>query len=250
MGARFHDYFSNLAEAYRRYRPSYPPELYRWLAEQAPGRSVAIDCGAGNGQAAAGISHYFEQVIAVEASEQQAGCSLPVAGVTFHIAQAEDTGLAAGRADLVMAAQALHWFDPDAFFREADRLLKPGGLLACWCYLRLEVDPAIDAAIDRLYRETLASYWPAERHHVEQEYREFSLPWPELEHPEFTMRAMWTLDELLGYLETWSAARRYFDATGRHATEEIADEVVARWGDAVRREVRWPVTMLACRKPA
>ena len=48
----FKDLFSLQAADYARFRPVYPPELYAWLAAQAPARQLAVDVGTGNGQAA------------------------------------------------------------------------------------------------------------------------------------------------------------------------------------------------------
>ena len=64
-------------------------------------------------------------------------------------------------ADLVTVAQALHWFDIQAFFSEVKRVLKNGGVLAAWTYGLLEVNPANNSAaineeINTLYGPVLA----------------------------------------------------------------------------------------------
>lgn len=56
----FEDHFSNHSQQYAQYRPKYPAELYAFLASLAPARSLAWDCGTGNGQAALGLAKHFD----------------------------------------------------------------------------------------------------------------------------------------------------------------------------------------------
>ncbi|WP_211263129.1 methyltransferase domain-containing protein [Thioalkalivibrio nitratireducens] len=49
--------------------------------------------------------------------------------------------------DLITVGQALHWFDFPAFYAEAARVLRPGGVLAAWGYGLMQVSPAVDAAV-------------------------------------------------------------------------------------------------------
>ena len=64
----FKDLFSLQAADYARFRPVYPPELYAWLAAQAPARGLAVDVGTGNGQAAVALAAHFDRGSGVEAS--------------------------------------------------------------------------------------------------------------------------------------------------------------------------------------
>jgi len=62
--------------------------------------------------------------------------------------------------------------------------------------------------------------------------------------PVFVMEEHWTLAQLLGYVRTWSASRRFRDALGRDPVDEIAGELGGQWGDpATRRTISWPVSM-------
>jgi methylase of polypeptide subunit release factors len=67
----FKDHFSGHADEYTRYRPTYPAELFNWLAQQAPAHALAWDCATGSGQAALGLAAHFDAVIATDASPQQ-----------------------------------------------------------------------------------------------------------------------------------------------------------------------------------
>ncbi len=247
----FKDHFSGHAGVYATYRPRYPEALFAWLAEQSPGRSLAWDCATGNGQAAVGLSTFFERVYATDASRAQVSQAEARSNVTYACEPAEQSSLADGSVDLVTVAQALHWFDFDRFYAEANRVLKPGGVIAAWCYETFEMSPDLQPLVDRLYGEILGPFWPPERRWVEEGYR--TLPWPfdELTPPKLELSVDWPLSTLLGYLRSWSATQRYQAERGIDPVSLIEDELSARWGDPeVLRRITWPLSMRAGRKPS
>ena len=141
-------------------------------------------------------------------------------------------------------AQALHWFDFDAFFAEARRVAAPGGLLAVWVYDLLRVAPAVDAVLLRYHEEIVGRYWPPERKWVDERYQSIPFPFEELPTPCFEMRAAWTLADLTGYLDTWSAAKRYQRERGEDPLDSIRPDLQAAWGEPrTTREVRWPLIL-------
>jgi SAM-dependent methyltransferase len=248
MTEPFHDHFSGHAGDYRLYRPAYPPELFAWLAEAAPGRDLAWDCGTGNGQAAVGLAEYFAKVIATDPSAGQIAHADPHPRVEYRVAPAERSPLADHSADLVTVAQALHWFDRDRFYAEARRAAKPGGLLAVWAYDLHAVNPAVDVVLDRLQNEFVGRYWPPERALVDAGYRPLPFPFPEVPAPAFEMTADWDLPRLVGYMNTWSATRRFVRAHGFNPLDRVSAELNAAWGDpATVRAVRWAFHLKAGR---
>lgn len=68
MTGTFRDHFSGHAAEYADYRPTYPPALAAVLAEAAPGRTLALDCGGGPGQLSTLLAEHFEHVVATDAS--------------------------------------------------------------------------------------------------------------------------------------------------------------------------------------
>lgn len=246
----FKDYFSDHATDYASYRPHYPVTLFDWLAEQAPGHNLALDCACGNGQAARALANHFQHVIATDASLPQLQAAQAHPGVDYVCARAEQAPLPDASLDLLTVAQAAHWFHLPVFRAEAARLLRPGGLLAIWGYGLTRITPAIDAIVDDYYGTTLQDYWPPERHHLEQAYRTLALPWPELDPPAPVMTADWTLRQLQGYLASWSATRLYIKVTGRDPRPALARRLQAAWGDAESpRTVRWPLFIRAAHRP-
>ena len=94
-----------------------------------------IDVATGNGQAAVAPRRPFrERSSPTEPSAAQLAQAPAHPRVEYRREAAESISVASGRADLLVAAQAAHWFDWPAFVREARRVLRPGGVLAFWSY--------------------------------------------------------------------------------------------------------------------
>ncbi len=247
----FRDHFSGQARAYAQFRPQYPKELFAWLAGLLTERKLAWDCATGSGQAAVALADCFAQVIATDASAEQIRNAMPNERVEYRVAAAEASGLASDSCDLITVAQALHWFDPEAFYGEAARVLKTEGVLAIWSYTFLEVDSAVNAIVNHFYEATVGPYWPPERTLVENGYRDLSFPFPEMEVPLFSLAAEWTLADLLGYLRTWSASQRYLREKGNDPVSTIEDDLRRVWSDPDEaRTVRWPLVFRVGRKPS
>ncbi len=248
MSGAFADHFSAQSEDYARFRPSYPQALFAWLAEIAPRRWLAWDCATGSGQAALGLAEHFDRVLASDASAAQLAGAARHPRVHYLRARAESSGLAGARFDLISVAQALHWFDLDAFYREVRQLLRPRGVLAVWSYQLLRCEPGIDCLIDRFDRDVVGPYWPPERRLVDSGYRELVFPLEEITVPTLDMHADWDLGELVGYLGTWSSVHRYRKTLGRDPLEPLVPALAKEWGDAgARRRIRWPLTLRAGR---
>jgi SAM-dependent methyltransferase len=239
----FNDQFSDRAAEYREFRPTYPPELFAFLASAAAGCELAWDCGTGSGQAAVGLAEHFAHVLATDASAEQLKNSQPHPHVEYLVAPAEKCSLPDAYADLVMVAQALHWFDLDGFYSEVRRVCRPGGLLAATCYYAPSVNAEVDPVLRR-WEEFIRPYWTPERVWVDEGYRTIPFPFPELEVPRFELSVESTLPRFLGYLGTWSAARRFAKEHASDPLEQFRSAFAAAWGDpATARTVRWEFTL-------
>jgi len=242
--AQFKDHFSTRSPGYAAFRPGYPAELFAHLAGLTPGHDLAWDCATGSGQAAWGLAAHYARVWATDASGAQIEAAVPHAGVEYRVAPAEASGLPDHSADLVAVAQAAHWFDLPAFYAEVRRVLKPGGLLALWCYERLSIEPALDVLVEDFYAGLLDPYWPPERRLVESGYRDLDFPFAELPAPAIPMTATWTLDQLLGYFSTWSALKAYQKATGTDPLPALRERLAAAWISLDQaKTIKWPLSL-------
>ena len=238
--------FSTRTEAYAQFRPTYPAGLFAWLASQCVRRESALDLATGNGQAALPLCNHFDRVLACDASIAQLQASGDRQNLRRFACRAEQLPLRDGQLDLIVVAQALHWFATEQFFDQARRALRPDGLFCAWCYSLLSIEPSLDAVITHLHGEILADCWPMGRASVDAGYRDIEPPFPLIEVPTFQIETAWTLHQLLGYLRTWSAAKRWQQVHGADPIDIVQPELLRRWGDPeLQRTIRWPLHFLA-----
>jgi SAM-dependent methyltransferase len=249
MSQPFTDHFAAVSASYADFRPTYPKALFAWLAALSPRHELAWDCACGNGQASIDLAEHFAQVVATDASAAQVAAAAPHPRIAYRVAPAEASGLPAASVDLVTVAQALHWFDLDAFYAEVRRVLRPDGALAAWSYGVLDVEgTVVNPLVQHFYHVTVGSYWPPERVHVERGYRTLAFPFAEIAAPPFVMEARWNLPQLLGYLRSWSATGRFMAATGEDPVTDLNGQLAPLWGDADRRRrITWPLAVLVGR---
>lgn len=113
--------------AYERGRPGYPDGAVDWLVSDA--RRV-LELGAGTGKLTRSLVGRGLDVVAVEPLEaMRAHLARAVPGAEVRAGAAEEVPAGDGEFDLVVAAQAWHWFDARAAALEAARVLRPGGRL-------------------------------------------------------------------------------------------------------------------------
>ena len=190
----------------------------------------------------------FDHVVATDASEKQIMNADSHRRVDYRVAPAEDSVIDSESVDLIMVAQALHWFDLDRFYTEVRRVLKTNGILAASAYNLLTIEPAINEVVNWYYYEVVGPFWPPERKLVEQ-FADLPFPFREIEPPKFEMTAQWKLDRLIGYLRTWSSTQRFIAAKNSDPLDEITDELRDAWGNPQQiRDMTWPLAVRIGRK--
>jgi SAM-dependent methyltransferase len=120
--------FSRTVEEYRRYRPSYPDALVDWIVAHLPAGGRVVDVGAGTGIFSRQLAARGLNVIGVEPNREMRAAAEREGGV-YRAGEATAIDLPSESADLVIAAQAFHWFALEPTLDEWRRLARPGG----WC---------------------------------------------------------------------------------------------------------------------
>jgi SAM-dependent methyltransferase len=124
--------FADRASDYALYRPSYPAAAIDAALESLPTdrQLLAADIGAGTGISSRLLAERGIRVLAIEPNAAMREGAEPHPGVTFIDGSAEATGLDSESVDLVLCAQAFHWFKPQEALTEFWRILRPSGRLA------------------------------------------------------------------------------------------------------------------------
>lgn len=237
----YSDYFGPQAADYLKYRPRYPQSLFTYLATSVKSTRLAWDCATGNGQAAVGLAHRFAKVYATDPSADMIKNAMEHPRVTYAVAKYETT-LPDASVSLITVAQALHWFDINAFIKEARRVMEPDGVLAAFCYTRCRLDEELDATVDHFFNVTVGSYWPIERRLADDGYRTIALPLDEMLAPPCEMIEQWNLNSFLRFVRTWSAVGRCIAARGEEPVTTFESELRSLWGPPeTKRRIRWPM---------
>ena len=235
------DNFSKQASDYARYRPGYPPELFDYILGFVKERNAAWDCGTGNGQAAKMLSSNFEKVFATDISQKQIDNAWQAPNIFYFIADEVQSGLADESVSLVTVAQAIHWFNFTKFYEEVRRVSKAGAVIAVWTYSRSKISSEIEDIITDYHFNTLGGYWDAERKYVDDRYADIPFPFQEIETPEFSIELNWSLEDLEGYLNTWSALQKFIAANAVNPVNDIIQKIKPYWGDVTERKIVFPI---------
>ena len=247
MIERIVDHFADRAPQYARSRPTYPAELADWLAVVAPGRDVVWEAGCGSGQLTSLLGDRFAVVVATDVSVEQLAHARTHPRVAWAAATAEHAPVRDASCDLVVAAQAAHWFDLPRFFAEARRVARAGGVVALAGYGKAVLDDdAIDARFSRFHDDEMGEYWPGQRRMLIDGYATIDFPFDEIATPVLSLTRDWTADEMIAYVDTWSAVRSARRVGAGSLFDAFAAELRETWGDG-RRRISWPLPLRAGR---
>jgi SAM-dependent methyltransferase len=123
--------FGAVAADYAAWRPGYPSDVVAFLAGGAAGHDRPrriLDLGAGTGLLTAMLVGAGHRVVAADVSaDMLAELTARLPDVPTLVAGAESLPLPDAGLDVIVAAQAAHWFEPVAASREFLRVLAPGG---------------------------------------------------------------------------------------------------------------------------
>lgn len=237
------DNFSSHASDYARYRPSYPTEFFRYLNTLIANKNNAWDCGTGNGQVAIELSKTFRHVHATDISRQQLDNALPAPNITYSLQPAESTSFPNNFFNLIIIAQAIHWFDFERFYAEAKRTAKKDTLLCAVGYGRPKISKEIDEVIDSFYTNIIGPYWDKERRFIDEEYKTIPFPFREIRPPSFSHKLHWSIEHLIGYLNTWSAVTHFIRQNNYNPVDALQTEIQKHWNKDTTKEITFPLLL-------
>ncbi len=239
------DNFSKQANVYKKFRPTYPLELYKQLLAHVPETGACWDCGTGNGQVAVVLFDYFDKVFATDLSEAQISRAMKGSNITYAVERAEKTHFQGNTFDLITVAQAAHWFDFDAFNKEVKRVAKNNAIVGMWGYGLLRIEPVIDELIDQFYVNVVGPYWDSERKYIDAAYETIPFPFDLIEASEQqSMGVSWTEQHLEGFLNSWSAVQHYRNKNqNKNPVPELMKALSKVWDDCAEKEIRFPIFM-------
>jgi ubiquinone/menaquinone biosynthesis C-methylase UbiE len=242
------DNFSARSEKYARFRPSYPQEFYDLLVSLVDHKVNAWDCGTGNGQIAIELSKYFTTVYATDISEKQIMHAAAAPNIFYKVANVEEVTFPDNFFDLITVGQALHWFHFDEFYKVVNRTLKDDGLFAAIGYGIFRTGDDTDKVVDHYYTEITGPYWDEERHYIDESYQTIPFPFEEIKVPMMKTSILWSFEQLIGYLETWSAAQHYIKKEGKNPIELIIPELERTWPKGIKKEITFTFFLRVGRK--
>ena len=244
--------FSTGSENYAKSRPAYPEALFSCLSALSENHESAWDCATGNGQAAISCAKYFSHVEATDISPEQIQHCILHPRIRYSVSSAESTPFDVDSFDLIVVAQALHWFDQQQFFRETKRVLKPNGILAIFGYGFVEIEPDIDKVIYENLLAPIDRFWAKGNRSLMSGYRDVSLPFYEIAvQQDFALKVAWNLQQLSDYLRTWSAVKLFIAELKHDPVTELALKLKPIWMAPEKiKTVNMPLVLRVCRKPS
>lgn len=242
------DLFSAHAADYAQFRPKYPPAFIKYISRLVRYRGVVWDCGCGNGQLTLGLAEHFQLVMGSDISAEQVMHAPGHKGILYSVQPAEQTDFPDEFFDMVVVAQAIHWFNHEAFYREANRVMGPNAVIAAIGYGLMRISPEVDAVLHHFYQNITGHYWEPERIYIDEEYQNLPFPFEPIEVLSFEMPCEWTFAQMIGFLNTWSAVKKYEQENGVNPLSLVADDFEKAWSGEERRKVVFPLFVRAGRK--
>ncbi|MCB0730356.1 MAG: methyltransferase domain-containing protein [Ignavibacteriae bacterium] len=238
------DKFSVQSKIYADFRPTYPKELVGYISSYCKERTLAWDVGTGNGQFAFLLSEYFQKVYATDLSANQIENARQNSKIIYKVEHAEKSNFPDKQFDLITVAQALHWFNLEKFFTEVNRTLKPKGIFAAIGYSLIKISPDIDKVINDFYTNVIGKYWDPERKLVDEKYKNIHFPFNEItNNKHFKITADWTINNLEGYLNSWSAVQNFIKINNYNPVPKVIKNIIPLLKDKNLFKVKFPIFM-------
>ncbi|XP_078000178.1 putative methyltransferase DDB_G0268948 [Glandiceps talaboti] len=270
--SKFHVFYKGeMAEKYATDRPPYPMKvadaIVEFLEEKMPKpHTLVVDVACGTGQGTRILSKYFDKVIGCDASPDQISVAkrtetLP--NIQYCVSAAEELPAESGTVDVITVASALQFFELDKFFKEADRILKPGGILALYSFKETEVrngnggkratDLILQHYQDILYKNPPAAYLNPKL--VSSHFHSLEMPYDEVKRVDgiYNERCT-TVRGLIELIESFSPSKEFMrknPETGPQVIQTLKEEMLdaLKVDEDTAIEIAIPLYIVMARKP-
>lgn len=231
------------AAAYAKFRPQTPASVVdricSFLKEKYEGSlRAAADVGCGSGQSTQILSPHFTSVTGLDVSPAQTSEAIKLntkPNVSFVTSSAEKLPFSNNSLQLITAGQACHWFDLPVFYKEVDRVLVPGGVLALYGYLFPQ--PIHGDLTEKLYQIVNHMYISELNGYIHQGSKEVYLEQYgadkykliyddvlEIRDDTHFVDKTTTVAELTGYISSWSGFQNFESKCGSAAAQNILED--------------------------
>ena len=236
------NYFEEKGDEYSQYRPTYPDRLGTLLAQLCQNNEHALEIGCGSGQLSGVLAKNFDVVIATDPSIEQISNAQPYDRVHYQEGSAEKIEMPNNSVDLIVAAQSAHWFDLPNFYEQVKKIGKDQAILALISYGVFSMAGEVGKRFSDFYWQEIHQFWPPERKHIEQGYQSFDFPFAELSLPKLSIERHWTIPQMLGYIETWSAVRIARKSDNSSLLEILKRDISSMNSDSDETyRIEWPI---------
>ncbi|XP_033629923.1 putative methyltransferase DDB_G0268948 isoform X1 [Asterias rubens] len=265
----------NHADLYLEGRPEWPQEIIQrvmqyLLLKKLPPQTLALDVGCGSGQNTIPLAPHFERVVGVDVSKAQTEAGRrrtdKPTNVEFQVGSAEDLLFADDNSvDLVTCATSFHWFDKEAFFKQADRVLKPSGCIAIYWYNKIHPCVEGDVGKNEKIRQTviemdsvtLRPYTTDCVKSLEGKTDETRIPYEDnIRDDTIELLVDSTMALYVKYVRSWSEYQHYTRQIpgGQDLAKDLQDKLMDIMGldgspEGANIKLKLPVTLLLGRKP-
>lgn len=232
---------SNYADDYRKGRPKHPESLMEailnFLRQGFTGDfDLAIDVGCGPGESTEILQPHFHQVLGLDYSSQMVENALQhneFDNVDYKVSTAESMPMIAdGSVVLVTAGRAIQYFDFDRFFKECQRILKPGGVVAFYSsdHTRFVIpdDPAkaekLNARFTALRQVDTAGFWEGQIGIKQRKYVDIHVPFEdklEIRDTSICLKSKTTFADFLQLFKSVPAFLKFAQDKGQDAWNQV-----------------------------
>ncbi|ESR34519.1 hypothetical protein CICLE_v10006581mg [Citrus x clementina] len=240
--------FIKQAKQYTEGRPSYPAELFQFIASKTPDHDLVWDVGTGSGQAAKPLAKIYKNL---EFAIKLPNIRYQLTPPTMYITELEQNVATQSSVDLVTIAAALHWFDLPQFYKQVKWVLKkPNGVIAAWTYTMPGINESVGAVFKPFDTVDCEPFWEPQRKLVDNKYMSIDFPFEPVDgvdntgpFDQFVLEKVMDLDDYFTFIRSCSGYQTAKDKGVELLTDNVMDNFKVAWNEdgQSQKVARFPI---------